>query len=178
MTGLMNRIHSVGLVALLATGVVGGLFLLCGWAGVRFNSTESLPAGLYIITTGASNLVEFCPAKPFASLAIRRGYRRKGSCLDGALPLIKPVVAQAGDSVEFSPSGIAVNGRLLRNSAPLAADSIGRPLGPWPFGRYRVASGTVWVASSYSPKSFDSRYFGPISTSVIRDRVRPLWTTW
>ena len=157
---------------------MASLFLLGGWAGVRFNSTESLPVGLYITTTSATNLVEFCPAEPFASLAIGRGYRGRGSCQDGAVPLVKPVVAHAGDSVEFSSSGIAVNGRLLPHSAPLAVDSKGRPLTPWPFGCYRVAAGTVWVASSYSPKSFDSRYFGPISINAIRDRVRPLWTAW
>jgi conjugative transfer signal peptidase TraF len=113
--------------------------------------------------TGATNLAEFCPAEPFASLAISGGYRSSGSCQDGALPLVKPVVADSGDIVEFSAGGMAVNGRLLPNSAPLTTDSKGRPLIPWPFGRYTVAPGTVWVASSYSPKSFDSRYFGPPS---------------
>jgi conjugative transfer signal peptidase TraF len=177
MTGLSDSVRSVGCVVTIAAGMVAALFLLCGWAGVRFNSTESLPVGLYITTTGATNLVEFCPAEPFASLAIRRSYRGRGSCPDGAVPLVKPVVAHSGDNVEFSSSGIAVNGRLLRNSAPLAVDSKGRPLTPWPFGCYRVAPRTVWVASSYSPKSFDSRYFGPISKSAIRERVRPLLTT-
>jgi conjugative transfer signal peptidase TraF len=176
MTGLSDSIRSVGRVVLIAAGMVAVLFLLCGWAGVRFNSTESLPVGLYITTTGATNLVEFCPAEPFASLAISRGYRGRGTCQDGGLPLVKPVVADSGDIVEFSAGGMAVNGQLLPNSAPLTIDSKGRPLTPWPFGRYSVAPGTVWVASSYSPKSFDSRYFGPVRVSAIRARVRPLLT--
>jgi len=130
--------------------------------------------GLYVITTDEhANLVEFCPAEPFASLSIARGYRDPGACRDGAAPLLKPVVASAGDAVELSSRGISVNGVLLLNTAPLSKDSKGRPLGAWRFGRSFVAPGTVWVASSYHPRSFDSRYFGPITTTAIRHRLKP-----
>jgi conjugative transfer signal peptidase TraF len=157
--------------------VLIGLFELWSVVGLRVNVSPSLPIGLYIATIDArANLVEFCPAEPFASLSISRGYRDRGSCNDGAAPLLKPIVAVAGDTVEFSAGGIAVNGRRLPNSAPLTKDTKGRPLLPWPFGRYIVAPGTVWVASSYHPRSFDSRYFGPITTAAIRDRVKPFFT--
>ena len=33
---------------------------------------------------------------------------------------------------------------------------------------------TVWVVSDYHPRSFDSRYFGPISKALIRHYLRPL----
>ena len=75
---------------------------------------------------------------------------------------MKPVVASAGDIVEVSSRGITVNGVLLPNTAPKTKDSKGRPMQPWPSGQYRVSAGFVWVASSYNPWSFDSRYFGPI----------------
>jgi type IV secretory pathway protease TraF len=71
---------------------------------------------------------------------------------------------------------MAVNGHLLPNTAPLRADTKGRPLTSWPPGGYTVEPGFIWVASSYSPRSFDSRYFGPVSISSVRDRVRPLLT--
>ena len=71
------------------------------------------------------NLVEFCPAEPFASLSIARGYRDPGACRDGAAPLLKPVVASAGDAVELSARGISVNGVLLPNTAPLSKDTKG-----------------------------------------------------
>jgi conjugative transfer signal peptidase TraF len=133
--------------------------------------------GLYITTADSgANLVEFCPVEPFATLAIVRGYRDSGICPDGAAPLLKPVVAKPGDVVELSARGISVNGALLSNTAPLSKDGKGRHLKPWPFGRYVVASGTVWVASSYHPRSFDSRYFGPISTAAIRERLKGLLT--
>jgi conjugative transfer signal peptidase TraF len=157
--------------------VLIGVFQVWGLVGLRINFSPSLPVGLYITTTDArANLVEFCPAEPFASLSIARGYRDRGACSDGAAPLLKPVVASAGDVVELSARGISVNGELLPNTAPLLKDTKGRPLLAWPFGRYRVAAGTVWVASSYHPRSFDSRYFGPLSTSAIRHRIKPFLT--
>jgi conjugative transfer signal peptidase TraF len=162
--------------AVIAPATLTCLFIVCATAGLRINTTGSLPVGLYIKTARPTDLVEFCPAEPFASLAISRGYRGRGSCRDGAMPLVKPVVAQAGDVVDFSARGIAVNGRSLDNTAPQAADSAGRALQPWHFGNYKVASGTVLVASSYNPKSFDSRYFGPVPVSAIRARLRSLFT--
>jgi conjugative transfer signal peptidase TraF len=91
---------------------------------------------------------------------------------------MKPIVARAGDVVTVSEQGIGVNGRLLPNTAPLRTDTHGRPLTPWPFGRYVVTADTVWVASSHNLRSFDSRYFGPVPTAGIRDYVRPLMTAW
>ena len=148
---------------------------LCAIFGIRFNLTESLPGLLYIITDdGSSPLVDFCPEGTFAQLSKERGYRRPGICPDGAAPILKPVVAKAGDIVEVSSNGITVNGSLLRNTAPRTTDSRGRPLTHWPFGRYDVPAGFVWVASEYNPLSFDSRYYGPIQISHIRHHLRRL----
>jgi conjugative transfer signal peptidase TraF len=158
---------------LLGIGVCASIFQTCGWLGLRINISPSLPAGLYI-TTDAGKLVEFCPAEPFASVAITRGYRTPGACADGGAPLLKPVVATTGDVVDVLPGGLDVNSIRIPNTAPLAADSKGRPLTHWPFGRYTVSAGMVWVASSYNGRSFDSRYFGPVPVTAIRDRVRPL----
>jgi conjugative transfer signal peptidase TraF len=169
---LFRRLASTVAIA----GVV--TFQLCGWLGIRFNLSPSLPAGIYIRTNAPANLIEFCPAEPFASLAIQRGYREEGVCPDGAMPLLKPIVAVAGDTVDLSDRGIAVNGSLLRNSAPLLVDTKGRPLPAWRTGHYVVATGAVWVASSYTPRSFDSRYFGPVPRSSVRGYVRPLIICW
>jgi len=175
--GLSDRVRRIYRAALLATGVVVATFQLSGSLGLRINTSASLPMGLYISTTDAgANLVEFCPVEPFATLAIVRGYRDSGTCRDGAAPLLKPVVAKSGDVVELSARGISVNGALLSNTAPLSKDTKGRPLEAWPFGRYIVAPDTVWVASSYHPRSFDSRYFGPLSTGAIRGRLKAFLT--
>jgi len=155
---------------------VGILYSGAGALGIRLNSSPSLPVGLYQVASGHdATLVEFCPAEPLASLANARGYRQAGTCPDGGSPLMKPVVARAGDSVQVSARGLSVNGKAVPNSAPLPKDTAGRPLTSWPVGTYRVQPGTVWVVSDYHPRSFDSRYFGPISEALIRNRLRPLF---
>lgn len=160
--------------------VLGSLFVLFqafGWLGLRINASNSLPVGIYL-ETDESDLVEFCPPERWGRFAAERGYRSRGVCRDGASPLLKPVVACAGETVHLSPSGIRVRGGLIPNTAPRRVDSKGRALAPYLFGTHRVEAGTVWVASSYSDRSFDSRYMGPIPTSTIRARLRPLVTLW
>ena len=152
-------------------------FFIAGAMGIRINASTSLPLGLYKETTDfRATLVEFCPQAPYGGFAAGRGYRSLGNCPDGAAPLMKPVVAKPGDIVDVSSLGITVNHVLLPNTAPKDKDSRGRPMQPWPFGRYRVPQGFVWVASSYNPWSFDSRYFGPLPVSIIRSHLKPLLT--
>lgn len=145
--------------------------------GIRINTSSSIPLGLYVATgDSTAELIEFCPTEPFASQSSERGYRTPGTaCPDWAVPLLKPIVAVDGDLVTVSPDGISVNGRSLPKTAPLKFDRVGRPLQPWPFGQYRVVPGQVWVASTYSRGSYDSRYMGPIQIRQIRRRLRPLW---
>jgi conjugative transfer signal peptidase TraF len=172
-----DKLHELRLASQIALGVAISVFPICGLIGVRINSSPSLPIGLYVTTQeGGANLAEFCPSEPFGDLAIARGYRDAGNCRDGAAPLLKPVVARPADVVELSDRGLTVNGRILPNTAPLPTDTSGRPLSPFQFGRHVVQPGTVWVASSFNPRSFDSRYFGPVQSSAIRHYLRPLLT--
>lgn len=170
----IHRGRSALFSAVLAVGGVAAVFAL---AGIRVNASASLPIGLYRTTSDrTAKLVEFCPAEPYANLSASRGYRGRGNCPDGAEPLMKPIVAVQGDVVDVSPQGVAVNGGSLPNSRPLPFDTKNRSLNHWPFGKYRVSPGTAWVISSFNSRSFDSRYFGPIPTGVIRHHLRPLIT--
>jgi conjugative transfer signal peptidase TraF len=163
-----------------AFGAIAALTVVASLAsvfGIRINTSYSLPMGLYLRTSDPrASLIEFCPEGHHAVESSERGYRTSGFCPDGAVPLLKPVVAKPGDTVEMSVGGIAVNGQLLPQTAPIAKDRLGRRLQAWPNGRYSVAEGTVWAASSYNRGSYDSRYMGPISTRLIRCRLKPLWT--
>ena len=171
-----NRLSARRIVGLAAV-VFATPFFALGMARLRINATPSLPLGLYQETDdGRAPLIEFCPQEPYGSFAAARGYRSVGNCPDGAGPLMKPVVAGTGDLVEVSSRGIAVNGVLLPNTAPRSKDSKGRPMQSWPKGEFRVPAGFVWVASSYNPWSFDSRYFGPIPITLIRSRLKPFLT--
>ena len=175
-SGLLDR----GAARILAAALLalGCLAAAAAVGGLRFNISRSLPLGIYVRTYDSSaQLVEFCPVEPFASESIARGYRTHGTaCPDGALPVLKPVVAVAGDRVVLAADGMRVNGRLLPQTAPLNRDAAGRSLRPWPFGSYLVEQGSVWVASTFNRGSYDSRYMGPIRVNQIRARLRPLWT--
>ena len=181
-SGLFNKLRTgqprtAKRIIKVAVVTMVGTFAICDIAGLRINGSPSLPVGLYLVTTQSDrNLVEFCPTGPFAHLAIIRGYRNAGSCPDGGAPLLKPVVARTGDIVEVSAMGLTVNGHLLPKTAPMKYDTKNRSLTSWPSGRYTVAEDSVWVASSYNVRSFDSRYFGPVPLDRVRDYVRP-WIT-
>ena len=165
-------------VFLFISGPIALVYAL-GLAGLRFNATPSVPTGFYWISSDpGAEFVEFCPPEPFGTFSMTRGYRTRssGGCPDGGVPLLKPIMARRGDIVELSARGISVNRIPLPNTAPKSLDTASRPLVAWAFGRYEVAPGTTWVASSYNPRSFDSRYFGPISETTIQNRLRPIWT--
>jgi conjugative transfer signal peptidase TraF len=152
-------------------------FVLMWAAGIRINCSPSMPLGFYKTTSDPNApLVEFCPPEPYGSYMAKRGYRSAGNCPDGGSPLMKPVIGVAGDVVEASPGGLAVNGVWLINTAPSTSDTKGRSMTPWPSGKYRVPIGFVWVASTYTARSFDSRYLGPIPTAALRGNLVPLLT--
>ncbi len=146
---------------------------------IRLNTTPSLPVGFYVPSTSAeSNLTSFCLPQPWGTLALVRHYRTGSGdeCPDGGEPLLKRIVARSGDLVSESESGVAVNGVPIPMSKPLPLDSFHRPLQPFMIGDYRLKDGEVWVMGEM-PKSFDSRYYGPISTRLILGYLKA-GTTW
>jgi conjugative transfer signal peptidase TraF len=88
--------------------------------------------------------------------------------------MLRPVVAVAGDMVTVTAEGITVNGHPVPGSAPLDRDSSGRQLQPVPLGSYRLAPGQIWLSSGHDPRSFDSRYFGPVPVASVRGIASPV----
>ena len=169
--GISRTLPGVG-AALLAIATLAYV------SGVRLNLSGSIPPGLYRITSGppargATILACLPPAS--ARFGRARGYIPSGSCDDGSAPVGKIVAAVRGDTVQVSALGVFVNGTLLRNSAPLARDASGRPLPVLRIAAHVVPDGEIWLVSSYSAHSFDSRYFGGIAVSRVRSRVEPLF---
>jgi conjugative transfer signal peptidase TraF len=140
-----------------------------------FNTTASLSRGLYTLTsTPTDPNALFCPSGPDQAIAIERGYRdQSGECPDGYISLLKPIAARSGDTVVFCAQGVSVNGILLPNSAPQSVDRYKRPLSHWPYGTYVVAPGTFWAISTHNRRSYDSRYFGPVSVAAIKRYAHP-----
>ncbi len=145
---------------------------------VRVNVSPSLPRGFYCRLPGrrltAGTLVTLC--LPPGASALYRDHARAptGSCPDRLPPFLKAVAATGGDPVTFRPEGLRVAGELLPASAPRRLDSAGRVLPHFPYGTYRLPPGTVWLYAP-EPRSFDSRYFGPLPAAVVLYPVMPLW---
>jgi conjugative transfer signal peptidase TraF len=163
------------------TAVIGLAGHIAASAGFMINHTASAPRGLWRIAplngpVERGRMVSVCPpdSSPFR-LARKRGWLSYGRCPGGYEPLLKPVSAIPGDFVELTPEGLSVNGRLAPNTAPLAADSLGRPMPSAPFGAHVVRPGEAWLVSDFTPWSFDSRYFGPLPLARIEGAAAPVW---
>ncbi|MHC2483348.1 conjugative transfer signal peptidase TraF [Rhizobium leguminosarum] len=150
------------LVAILAIGTV-----LAG--GYRVNLTPSEPLGLWRIVpldrpVAVNDLVFICPPVTAEMREARaRGYLRSGFCPGGVAPLIKTVIAVAGQHTEIGAS-VSVDEQVISSSSFASRDGKGRPLAPFPSGI--VPPGYVFLHSSF-PGSYDSRYFGPVPASGI-----------
>jgi conjugative transfer signal peptidase TraF len=161
---------AVGVAAVIGTAAVGG---------VRWNGTPSMPRGLWLVRSLASQLhrgdiVAAC-AKPSDAV---RTYVGKGECQDTGLePLVKEVVAVDGDTVSVTEAGVVVNDALVPHSARLHVDGQGRSLDalfPIPAPSV-VAPGFAWLVAP-TDKSFDSRYLGAFPLTAIIGQMEPLLT--
>jgi type IV secretory pathway protease TraF len=117
-------------------------------------------------------MIGVCPPStvPLVRLFSSNGTLPYGKCPEtNAALLLKPVRALPGDVVRISHGNPAtVNGIPLPNT--IASEK----LPAWPDGKYIVKDDEVWVFSSHSERSFDSRYFGPVKIANIQDRAFPL----
>ncbi|MCW8198747.1 conjugal transfer protein TraF [Verminephrobacter aporrectodeae subsp. tuberculatae] len=173
----MKKRH-LGIAALGTVVVVGAVIPIGHAAGLRLNFTHSAPTGLWRVQAldmaplKRGELVEVCPpVRPIVQLMADRGYLEPGDCAGThAGTLLKPVAAVAGDRVRIQPGRPAmVNGRILPNTQAIET------IPAWAEGSYIVAPGQVWLFSTYSARSFDSRYFGPVDVaSSVRGRATPV----
>lgn len=168
---------------LLLTGVLGALGALAAGvqtSGLRWQHTESLPRGLYWLDRdaqiGRGSIALWCLDEARGRWARERGYLTRGKCPGEVEALGKVVLALAGDTIDWSPSGIRLNGLPVARTTPMLRDRTGRALEPFAYRRYVLATSTAWLFSPYSVRSLDSRYFGPQPISRSLGVVRPFWT--
>jgi conjugative transfer signal peptidase TraF len=155
--------------------MVAGLWIIAHTSdrmGLRINTSPSMPIGLWSIgpvrfPLARGMIISFCPptvARPASTSSNHL------PCPNGLAPFLKPIVALPGDGVSVSDQGVAVNGRRIERT-----ERIGDVLTPRiAVGEYRVPAGHVWVVSNHHPRSFDSRYFGPVKVSVILGLAKPV----
>lgn len=171
---------SPGVRLLITAFVLFTIGIFGAWiAGYRVNVTPSYPLGIWRLEANRSitqgSLVLLCPPDtPLFQEAKGFGVLRAGGCRGGYAPLLKRLAAGPGDFVEVREEGVSVNGRLIPNSRPLQHDSQGKTL-PRTEDRGWVPEGEAWLLSDFNPRSFDSRYFGPVSMAQIQGTMVPVW---
>ena len=160
-----------GITALAAAGLMLGAKA----AGLHFNFTESAPAGVWMVwpvvhgSLWKGRIISVCPPDV---PAVRKmtDHLAHGNCSGtNVAPLLKAIGAVEGDTVTIrTGEPVRVNGRMLPNTAAKHGSLA------WQDGEYAVRPYEVWVFSTYSNKSFDSRYFGPVNVINIQGGAYPL----
>lgn len=158
----MRRRTAILLLAIVGTAWVAssGLFELP--VRVVYNASDSVPPGWYRIDPDSlprvGDLVLVRLPSEAAQLASRRGY------LPIEIPLLKPVFAGP------LQRACAIGSRLLVDGATAvevrAYDRRGRPMPRWRDCRPLADDELLLLAPSHAD-SFDSRYFGPVSTHAV-----------
>ncbi|WFU12974.1 conjugative transfer signal peptidase TraF (plasmid) [Rhizobium sp. CB3090] len=155
----------MAIISMVAAALVVAVF----YCGYRINFTPSEPVGLWRIVSlerpaSVGDLVFICPPLTAAIREARaRGYLRIGSCPGAIAPLIKTIIAVAGQHVEIG-AHVTIDGRPIPFSDLAERDGAGRPMTPFPGGV--VPAGSVFLYSAFR-SSYDSRYFGPLPASGI-----------
>jgi conjugative transfer signal peptidase TraF len=152
--------------------------LIAGEAGLRLNTTASVPRGFYWLSSEPPErgaYVAVCPPRePIFELARDRGYLGRGRCAGGYSDLIKVFAAGPGDHVRIDASGVRVGRRSWPSSAPEAVDAAGRPLPQFAALDDTLTGTSVLIMSQDCASGFDARYFGPLSRSDIVGSATPL----
>ena len=104
------------------------------------------------------------PAPAFPDADGRMDYLRR-------IPILKAIAAGEADHACTDGATLTING--FRRAPVLTHDSRGVGLPRWA-GCRAMARGEFSVFSDRIPKSFDSRYFGPVKTRQILGVFRPL----
>ncbi|WP_426009133.1 conjugative transfer signal peptidase TraF [Enterobacter kobei] len=143
--------------------------------GYRVNISNSYPPGLYRlirdnISLHTGDMVLFCPPDgPAMQLALSRDYIKPGTCRGGFSPVIKKIMAVAGDHISLDGK-IRINGVLMPDYRVLKADSHHRPLPR--LDSLTVPPDSVFLLSDHRPAdSFDSRYYGAVPVRQIQGRM-------
>lgn len=156
------------------------LFLALKITGVRLNYTNSMPIGFYKKTHAANikdgDLVAVCLPNHIADIGLKNHYIAHGTCSNGSTPILKKVIAIAGDSVSVNNYFMTVNG--LSYPAPrLRTDRRHQAVQKIIQNGYYPHTQFYWLYGANDPShSWDSRYYGGVSRDHIIGTYKPLLT--
>jgi conjugative transfer signal peptidase TraF len=135
-----------------------------------WNVSRSVPIGLYKVSPPhdltIATLVVVYPPEPLAT------WLADGRYLPRGVPLLKPILAVAGQTVCRAGFVITVDGRQAGFARE--SDHSERLLPVWEGCRV-IGADDVFLMNPDEPASLDGRYFGPVPISAIAGRAEPLW---
>ena len=156
----------LGLVA--ALSVLTGLAVVAGvgpfgpW--LIYNTSGSAPIGFYARSTDAAGVGDYVLVRADSEAA--RAAAARGLVPTGT-PLIKRVAAARDDRVCRFRTQVRINGR--KAATALVLDQAGRQLPAWSGCRV-LGDGDALLLQDH-PQSFDGRYFGPTTASMLAGRL-------
>jgi conjugative transfer signal peptidase TraF len=162
-------------------GLVWGAVQITESAGIRINHTASLVPTLWHVTPlqgplQRGQIVSFCPPDNAVIRQARaRGYLGPGACPGGTEPLLKRIEALGGDRVSLDDAGVAVNDVHVPGTRVLQVDGRCRAIAAMGTGTWLIDPDAFWAGSTAHPRSFDSRYFGPVPLSHVIGVAAPLY---
>jgi len=163
--------HRIFAIAASAIAIAGLAAPLSHTPRLIWNASASAPIGLYEVrsqsTFARGELVLVRPPQWVRTFAAARGY------LPNTVPMVKRIAAENGDIVCRDKDAITINHRVVAYA--LLIDREGRGLPVWT-GCHKLGEGEIFLLMDGVRASFDSRYFGPVSTTAIIARVVPIWT--
>jgi conjugative transfer signal peptidase TraF len=178
----LNPFRPRRFTAVYAAAVLGMAFvsLAAYGAGYRINLSPSVPRGVWKIAEQTEqpqrggyvvvpNDADDESKNPGYRLAAERGY------LVSPMPMLKRVAAAEGDFVSYDQAerAVTVNGGYVLMTEILSRDTEGRPMPSAPYPVW-LEERQVWLTSE-NTRGYDSRYFGPVSSDILR-KALPIWT--
>lgn len=157
--------YLMAITAIVSVAVIEGV--LSHWTiGVTGQVTKCLPGDVYLITKSVP--AEFTRGQTIA-------YRSRGlePLLDDGAIVIKKVAGIPGDLVEVNAAGVFVNQRWWGRLNQKVLRNTGRSVNDVSMS-YRLAEDQLLVLGTL-PRSYDGRYWGPISRSQVIGTARNLW---
>lgn len=155
-------VHMLRKLALLCALTIGMALLFLGRADpvLIHNASPSVPRGFYLRSAEAPRVGAYVTVR---AARVAPAYARTRNFADPTDSFIKRVAAVGGTTVCAHGARVTIDG--VSSVTRAASDSLGRPLPSWS-GCLQLAPNQVFLLGQ-TDDSFDSRYWGPISTDEI-----------
>lgn len=163
-------------------------FVIAAYAASPYSfiyvTTESIPRGVYVVDQTRKPLLTEIAVVTRPSVASSEHPTVRALLQRSEYRMLKPIGAVEGSFIHSMgsyiwscPNGAGVSSKCTLLGITVAQDSYGRPLEPFKFEGARLARGQVYLGDmTVHPRSFDSRYFGPVAIDSIVGVAYPLMT--